>query len=429
LNSSSFSFNSLKGSTINVYSNGGGNKRGILVSNSNQASTRDLNVYVAAPGLTGSTGSYIGIETNDPANTGSIQLRSTTSGIVVPTGAQPYTASDIRQTTPATITNPTYLASAGIQVGPGTDLVTKSAGDKGFSTYVYPETLYYGLKGTLASTSTGWLWPGTQVVTAASFPDPGTPPSYYRVQQPSLMSGIAASVNILPTAGSLTLTAQYSPISDQTPNLGDAVFTGSIAGTTLTITLITSGVVAIGQLLTETAIVPGAVSNRTYIVSGSGLTWKVSNSQTVTSRSMTSSYYHAGATFSGTFDGTGNRTLTITSAVVGTIQIGQYVSATSGATTGNQGVPNGTFIVSGSGTTWTINQNNANVDTAISMLSYAVIPTAFEVSFSTGSAKNPTFYNSSTRLNTGDRVHLLLTSSTSPAEAGAQDLTAQIDLF
>ena len=37
LNPSSFSFNSLKGSTINIYSNGKGNKRGILVSGSNQA--------------------------------------------------------------------------------------------------------------------------------------------------------------------------------------------------------------------------------------------------------------------------------------------------------------------------------------------------------------------------------------------------------
>jgi hypothetical protein len=64
-NSSTFSFNSLKGSTINVLSNGKGNKRGILVSNSNQVSTCDLNVYVARPTNVGSQGSYVGVETND----------------------------------------------------------------------------------------------------------------------------------------------------------------------------------------------------------------------------------------------------------------------------------------------------------------------------------------------------------------------------
>lgn len=57
----------MKGSTINVYSNGPGNKRGILVSGSNQVSTRDTNIYVAAPSYTlGPTGSYVGVETNDP---------------------------------------------------------------------------------------------------------------------------------------------------------------------------------------------------------------------------------------------------------------------------------------------------------------------------------------------------------------------------
>ena len=85
LSPSSFSFNSLKGSTINVYSNGGGNKRGILVSSSNTLTTRDLNVYVAAPTDSTSTGSYVGIETNDStANQyGSIQLRATTVGTFI----------------------------------------------------------------------------------------------------------------------------------------------------------------------------------------------------------------------------------------------------------------------------------------------------------------------------------------------------------
>jgi hypothetical protein len=138
-------------------------------------------VYVAAPTDVSSTGSYVGCEVNDrngATGTGSIQFRSTTLGTttpsyVGPTGTiQAYTASDILQSTPAGILNPAYLASPGIQVGPGTDLVTKTAGGKGFSNYIYPTTIYYGLKGDLSSGTNGWLWPGTQAVTANSFPDP-----------------------------------------------------------------------------------------------------------------------------------------------------------------------------------------------------------------------------------------------------------------
>ena len=239
LSPSTFSFNSVKGSTINVFSNGAGNKRGLLVSGSNQVSTRDTNVYVAQPPDTDSTGSYVGAETNDAGNTGSIQLRATTLGVVVPTAGQAYTASDILQTTPATITDPTYLASAGIQVGPGVDLVTKSAGAKGFSTYVYPTTVYYGLKGNVTSgPSGGWLWPGTQGVSAGVFPDTGFPPAYYRAQQPSILSGLSASLVLPPggtgNASTLTITV-YRTRSADAP--GDA--TSGALGTKTVATVFT----------------------------------------------------------------------------------------------------------------------------------------------------------------------------------------------
>jgi hypothetical protein len=57
---------------------------------------------------------------------------------------------------------------------------------------------------------------------------------------------------------------------------------------------------------------------------------------------------------------------------------------------------NGTYIVSGSGTSWTVNQSN-NVPSAIAMKTYAIIPTAFELTF-TPSTLNTSYYNSSTRL-------------------------------
>ena len=235
LTPSSFSFNSLKGSTINVYSNGLGAKRGVLVSNSNQASTRDLNVYVAAPPDTDSTGSYVGVETNDPVNnTGSIQMRATTCGIVYPITGQTYTASDILQTTPPTITTPTYLASPGIQVGPGTDLVTKSAGSKGFSSYIYPTTLYYGLKGNITSgpSSGGYLWPGTQAASAGVFPDPGLPAAYYRCQQPVLIAGLYCALNVAPGgATSVTWTVRVTPVGGA---ITDTLFTVTLTGAQVT---------------------------------------------------------------------------------------------------------------------------------------------------------------------------------------------------
>ena len=217
--SSTFSFNCIKGSTINVYSNGSGIKRGFIISNTNIATTRDTNVYVAAPSNTGSTGSYVGVETNDSANTGSIQLRSTTIGTVTPGGS--YTASDILQTTPATITNPTYLASAGIQIGPGTDLVTKTAGGKGFSTYVYPTTLFYAVIGTLnvsgITTTGGYLWYGSVPVSggqgqAEVYPDQSTPYAQYRVQQPFILSGMVVNCATVPGTGhSTTVKVRQTP--------------------------------------------------------------------------------------------------------------------------------------------------------------------------------------------------------------------------
>ena len=230
LNPSTFSFNSVKGCTINVYSNGAGNKRGLLVSNTNQMSTRDVNIYIAQPTNTASIGSYVGVEAADPNNTGSAQLRATTVGCVFPSVGQLYTASDILQTNPTTISDPTYLASAGIQIGPGTDLVTKSAGGKGFSSYVYPTVVYYGLKGNVRSGSNNaYLWPGTQAIQSGVFPDPGTPVAYFRIQQPALLCGLSCSLNAVPAGTNVvTLLVRYTPVGG---SLTDTPFTVTFTGT------------------------------------------------------------------------------------------------------------------------------------------------------------------------------------------------------
>jgi len=243
LGANTFSFNCVKGSTINVYANGAGIKRGILVTNTNIATTRDTNVYVAQPSVNAFTGTYVGVETADPAQTGSIQLRTTTVGTIGPTGVQQYTASDILQTSPTAIVNPTYLASAGIQIGPGTDLVTKTAGGKGFSTYVYPTTLFYGCFGQMAAGQKyGWLWPGTMIF-SASYPDQTTNasglPAFYRVQQPLICMGMLVTCAVSGTSN-MTVTVCKNPTATTGVPKGQ-LLTG---GTAMTVTIPAGSLVA-----------------------------------------------------------------------------------------------------------------------------------------------------------------------------------------
>ena len=171
-------------------------------------------------GVQGSTGA-----------TGSIQIRSTTVGCVYPIPGQSYTASDILQSSPANILDPSYLASPGIQIGPGVDLVTKSAGSKGFSTYIYPSIIYYGLRGTLNTGNNGYLWPGTQAVSGggSGFPDTSTPEAYFRIQQPTLLSGLTASLGTPPSgSNTVTILVRYTPSG------------GSITSSAFTVTLTNS---------------------------------------------------------------------------------------------------------------------------------------------------------------------------------------------
>jgi len=199
-----------------------------------------MNIYVAKPtNPIGFTGSYVGVETSDPGSTGSIQLRTSSVGCVYPITGESYSASDILQTTPPSISSPTYLASPGIQVGPGVDLVTKSAGNKPFSTYIYPTIIFYGLRGlirdgryNLTEPTGAWLWPGSQAVSnniTTGFPDPTVPSAFFRIQQPSLLSGLSASlVTAAGGTNSITLLVQYTPVG--TTTLTNTVFTLTLSG-------------------------------------------------------------------------------------------------------------------------------------------------------------------------------------------------------
>ena len=293
LGAATFSFNMLKGSTINVKSNGGGNKFGIYMpsSSASQISTRDMNLYVAAPTTATSTGIYVGCYT-DNVNS-QVQFRTTsvagspypavalklpvvirtdaniavltgtpviqgvtlvagdrvlvaaqTAGIdngiyVVAAGAwtrsldyaagsaalgayvfvdkgtythtgwecstvgnvgavaltfvQRYAGGDILQNAPQA-----GNGTNGIQLGPGTDLVTRTACTHAFTTYVTPSTLIYGLNAGIASSAIGtvrYAWPGT----LASTGDPTQ--VFYRFQQKSVMQGLFINLRTAPGVG------------------------------------------------------------------------------------------------------------------------------------------------------------------------------------------------------------------------------------
>jgi hypothetical protein len=299
LNAATFSFNCLKGSTLNVRSNGAGDKFGIYqpaAGGGNQLSTRDFNLYVAAPTDATSTGLYVGIYT-DNANS-QIQTRSTSiagspypavqlklpvsvvsvvnialtgtytlqgvalaagdrvlaagqtvganNGIwVVAAGAwtravdmaagspalgaytfanrgtythtgwecttnlnvgagaltfvQRYAGCDILQSAPQA-----GNGTNGIQLGPGTDIVNKTAGTHAFTTYVTPTTLQFCLRGNVDA-GTHYLWPGTLVNSMDNTE------VFYRFQQRSVLQGMYVNVRTAPGVGKdLTITLNKS---------------------------------------------------------------------------------------------------------------------------------------------------------------------------------------------------------------------------
>ena len=327
LGPATFSFNMLKGSTINVRSNGAGNKFGIYMpsTSASEISTRDMNIYIAAPTTATSTGLYVGIYT-DNLNS-QVQLRTTSvagspypavstklpvvlrtnvntvlngtpviqgvplvvgdrvlvaaqaagidngiyvvaaaawtraldyqagtaalgaytfvsGGTYVHTGwecttvgnvgavaltfVQRYSGSDILQNAPQA-----GFGTNGIQIGPGTDLVTRTAGTHAFSTYVTPTTLVYGLNAGIASSGAGtvrYAWPGTLA-------SPGDPTQvFYRFQQRSIVQGLSITLRTAPGVGqSVVVTLLLSKtgvVGSGVPTAITATITGAATSAT-----------------------------------------------------------------------------------------------------------------------------------------------------------------------------------------------------
>jgi len=147
-----------------------------------------------------------------------------------------------------------------------------------------------------------------------------------------------------------------------------AVFTGSISGTTLTVTAITNGTIAAGQSLFGVG-----VTNETVITalgSGSGGigTYTINLSQTVGSRQMNSTAVAAKVT--GSISGT---TLTVSAVTSGTLYVGQTIQGT--------GVTALTIITalgtgSGGTGTYTVSTSQTVASTTLYGLNFSQMPTS-----------------------------------------------------
>lgn len=264
------------------------------------------------------------------------------------------------------------------------------------------------------------MWPGTQSISAGQYPDPGIPAAYFRAQQPSIISGLSASLNAAPGGNNtVTLAVYYTPAA--APINTGANYTGYITVNTLTVSTGPSfGAIAVGQTVSGSGI-----ALNTYIVSGSGSTWTVFPTQTV--GSVVSPIAIVNGVQAGSFTGSITGTaLTITSAITGSVAIGQYVAG--------PGVTAGTYIAASTSISnvWTVSISQS-VSSA-TLYTTGILPTPFTVTFASNETEK-TYYNASTRLNTGDRIHLYISYTTNvsgsntPAANQAHDITAQIDLF
>ena len=149
-------------------------------------------------------------------------------------------------------------------------------------------------------------------------------------------------------------------------NPSAATFTGSISTTTLTVTSVLSGTIAIGQ-----AIFGNNVSQNTVITAlGTGTggvgTYTVSNSQTTASTTINS--VASPAIVTGDISGT---TLTVSAVTSGTLRIGQTIEGT--------GVTDGTIIKafgtgSGGAGTYTVSASQTVSSTTIYALNWTVLP-------------------------------------------------------
>jgi hypothetical protein len=152
-----------------------------------------------------------------------------------------------------------------------------------------------------------------------------------------------------------------------------AIFTGSISTTTLTVTSVQSGTIAVGQAIFGQGIAQNTVITALGTGTGGTGTYTVSDSQTVTSTVINS--VASPAIVTGSISGT---TLTVSAVTSGTLKIGQTIEGS--------GVTDGTIIKafgtgSGGAGTYTVSASQTVSSTTIYALNWTVLPStdgAFE---------------------------------------------------
>jgi len=145
-----------------------------------------------------------------------------------------------------------------------------------------------------------------------------------------------------------------------------AIFTGSISTTTLTVTSVQSGTIAVGQAIFGQGMAQNTVITALGTGSGGVGTYTVSDSQTVASTIINS--VAAPAIVTGAISGT---TLTVSAVTSGTLKIGQTIEGT--------GVTDGTIITafgtgSGGAGTYTVSASQTVSSTTIYALNWTVLP-------------------------------------------------------
>ena len=145
-----------------------------------------------------------------------------------------------------------------------------------------------------------------------------------------------------------------------------AVFTGSISGTTLTVTAITNGTIVVDQALFGVGVSQETVITALGTGTGGVGTYTINISQTVASEQMNSAT--VGAVVTGSISGT---TLTVSGVTSGTLYLGQTIQGS--------GVTAQTIITAlGTGTggagTYTVNNSQTVSSTTLYGLNWSVLP-------------------------------------------------------
>jgi len=167
-----------------------------------------------------------------------------------------------------------------------------------------------------------------------------------------------------------------------------AIFTGSITGTTLTVTVMQSGTIAVGQAIFGQGMAQNTVITALGTGSGGVGTYTVSDSQTVASTAINS--VASPAIVTGSISGT---TLTVSAVTSGTLKIGQTIEGS--------GVTDGTIITafgtgSGGAGTYTVSASQTVSSRTIYALNWTVLPStdgAFEGGVTVDISDNYFVYN------------------------------------